>query len=49
MNQTEQMHVLASACINSNERIIDIDDDDLKRYKNKPENTSRRNIEVTEN
>ena len=33
LNQAKQMHVLASAGINPNERNIDIDDDDIKRYK----------------
>ena len=33
LNQAEQMHVLASAYINPNERNIEFDKDDLKRYK----------------
>ena len=33
LNQAEQMHVLASASINSNERNIQFDPSNLKRYK----------------
>ena len=33
LNQAEQMHVLASANINPNERNIEFDKDDLRRYK----------------
>ena len=33
LNQAEQLHVLASANVNTNERNIELDKDDLKRYK----------------
>ena len=33
LNQAEQMHMLASANVNPNERNIEFDKDDLKRYK----------------
>ena len=33
MNNAEQMHVLASAGINSSDSDIEIDNDDLRRYR----------------
>ena len=47
LNQAKQMHVLASAGIDPNERNIDIDDDDPKRIESKLENASRRNEVVS--